>query len=465
MNAAERKIPGPTGLAKWRAILEMSRRPHEYFLELATSYDGIAMLDFPGERVVLLSKPEYVEHVLHHSYRNYVKQTGRWRSLRQIWGNGLITSDGDFWRRQRQRIQPAFHQECIDRYVAIFADEAARTIRLWDEAAASASPRDVFVDMMACSLRSLTRAMFGSDVDDRTEQIRLALADIHPYVNPASLMSLLDPPKIVRRLMTPGYRRFEKALEQIHALLDEMLTERREHGGDPHDLLGLIMLGRDEEHSETMSLAELHDEMMIILMAGHETTGIALAWAWHWLARTPEAERRLHDEVDAVLGDRLPALEDLARLPYARMVIDETLRICPPIYAFDRRALADDVIDGYRIPAGATLGVSPYALHHHPRYWDHPEMFDPDRFSPERSAGRPDYAFFPFGGGPRRCIGFRFALMQSVVLLAALGHRFELRPVPDRPVTPMLRLNFMPRNGIVMSIRRRADTQASRSTV
>jgi cytochrome P450 len=457
-------IPGPTGWAKWRAVVDISKRPHEYFLYLAKTYGDIAQLDFPGERVVILTKPEYIEHVLHQGHRNYEKQTGRWRSLRQIWGNGLITSDGEFWKKQRQRMQPAFHQECIDGYLRIFVEEAQRSIGEWGAAADAGQPRDIFIDMMACSLRSLTRAMFGSEVEDRTDEIIRALQDIHPYVNPASLVSLIDPPKAIRRVVTPGYRKFERGLATIHKLLDDMIAKRAAGGGDPHDLLSLIMHGRDEA-SEKMTVEELHDEMMVVLMAGHETTGIALAWAFHWLAKTPDVERRLHSEVDTVLADRMPTLADLPRLEYNRMVLDEVLRICPPIYAFDRRAIDDDEIDGYVIPKGSTVGLSPYALHHHPKYWDHPEAFDPDRFSAERSAGRPDYAFFPFGGGPRRCIGFRFATMESIVLLATLSRRFELRPVPGKPVEPIPRLNFMPRAGVVMSIRRRtADQTAAPAT-
>jgi cytochrome P450 len=447
-----RPIPGPKGLAKWRTIGQLARRPHEFYLELATTYGDIVLLDFPLETAVLLAHPDYIEHVLHHNYRNYVKQTGRWRTMRQIWGNGLVMSDGDFWRRQRQRIQPAFHAERVDAHLALFVEEATATLVSWEAAARAGETRDVYRDMRACSLRALTKAMFGSDVAGKTESITTALDAIHAYVNPVSLMSLLDPPKWVRRLLTPGYSKFEAAVQSLNDTFDGILRRRRAGDQTAADLLGLFMVATDEEVAEVMNHKELHDEMMVILMAGHETAAVAAAWAFYFISRTPDVERRLHQEIDAVLGNRLPTLDDIKKLTYTRMVIEETLRRCPPIYAFDRKAENDDVVDGYKIPRGATVGISSYAMHHHPKYWDRPEAFDPDRFDAVRSAARPDYAFFPFGGGPRRCIGFRFAMLQVTALLATLCRRVRCEYLPDHPVTPKLRLNFTPSPGIVMRV-------------
>ena len=455
-NAAPlRPIPGPRGLAKWRSIGQLARRPHEFYLELARSYGDIVLLDFPLETVVLLAHPAYIEHVLHHNYRNYVKQTGRWRTMRQIWGNGLVMSDGDFWRRQRQRIQPAFHQARVDAHLGLFVEEAGATRAAWETAARQGETRDVYRDMRACSLRALTRAMFGSDVAGKTEGITTALDAIHAYVNPVSLMSLIDAPAFVRRLLTRGYARFEAGLRYLNETFDDILRRRREGDQTAADLLGLFMVATDEEVAEVMNHQELHDEMMVILMAGHETTAVAAGWACYFISRAPEVERRLHAEIDAVLGDRRPTLDDIRKLTYTHMVIEETLRLCPPIYAFDRQAVDDDVVDGYRIPRGATVGISPYAMHHHPKYWDRPDEFDPDRFDPNRSATRPDYAFFPFGGGPRRCIGYRFAMLEVTALLATLGRRVRLEYLPDHPVTPKLRLNFTPSPGIQMRIHAR----------
>lgn len=450
-----RTIPGPRGWDKWKLIGPLSRRPHELLLELATIHGDIVLLDFPLEPVVFLFEPSLIEHVLHHSYRNYVKRTGRWRSLRQIWGNGLITSDGDFWRRQRQRMQPAFHQDRINAYMDVFVEQAGHLVDTWGAAADRGTVRDVYVDQMDCALRVLTRAMFGADIEGQTDRIIRALADVHPYVNPASLISLIDPPAFVRRLVTPGYGKFERGLAEVHAVLEDVLRRRSASKAVSRDLLSLIMLGRDDEVSEAMSLAELHDEMMVILMAGHETTGIAAAWAWHWIARTPGVERALHDEVDAVLGDRMPTVADIPKLVYTGMVLDETLRMSPSIYAFDRQAVEEEVIGGYRIPKGATVGISPYAMHHHPKYWDQPSVFDPLRFSPERSAGRPDYAYFPFGGGPRRCVGLRFGQMQLIAVMAILARRFRVVPVPGQEPVPRPRLNLAPFPGVAATIHRR----------
>jgi cytochrome P450 len=448
-DGPQRRIPGPRGLELWRFLLHFGARPHEHLLELALKYGDIVRLAFPGETVVLIANPDYIEHILHHRHQHYDKQTARWESVRQVWGNSLLTADGDLWRRQRQRMQPAFHHEAMRRFAGVVVEEVQRISAVWSLSSQSGESRDVYQDMLACASRAITRASFGSDIDDKTEIINRALADVHGYINPMAPLNLLRVPHAIQRVVNPEYRRFQPAYRTIHGIFDTIVANRLSAGAPSRaDLLGLMMAATDDETSKGMTPAQLHDEMMGILMAGHETTGIAAAWSWYWLARYPEVERTLHAELDAVLAGRMPTYDDLARLPYTQMVFQESLRICPPTWGMDRRAREDDVIGGFVIPRGTKVAFSPYVMHHHPKYWDEPEEFNPRRFSPDQSAGRPPYAYLPFGGGPRRCVGMRFAQLEGQLILAALAQSFAVRLKPGVDVRPTARVTLQPAPGV-----------------
>lgn len=443
------RIPGPRGMELWRFLLRFGAQPHEHLLDLALKYGDIVQLAFPGETVLLISKPEYIEHILHHRHQAYDKQTARWESVRQIWGTSLLTADGDVWRRQRQRMQPAFHQNAMRRFAGMVVEEVRRIGEEWTRSSQAGEPRDVFPDMLACASRAITRASFGSDVEDSTEIINDALAKVHEYINPMAPLNLLRVPHAVQRWVNPAYRRFRPAYDTIHGILASIVANRVKAGADDRtDLLALMMAATDDETSKGMTPVQLRDEMMGILMAGHETTGIAAAWSWYWLARCPEVERTLHHELDTVLAGRAPTFDDLARLPYTQMVFQEALRICPPTWGLDRRALENDEMGGFVIPRGAKVAFSPYVMHHHPKYWDRPDEFDPRRFSGEQSAGRATYAYLPFGGGPRRCVGMRFALLEGQLMLATLAQSFSVRQVPGAEVRPKVRVTLQPSPGV-----------------
>jgi cytochrome P450 len=437
--------------------------PHERLLELALKYGGIVMLDYTTERVVLLAKPEYIEHVLHQRHQTYDKQTFRWKCVRQIWGTGLLTSDGDEWRRQRQRMQPAFHQTAMPVFAARVAEEAQRIAAMWAMSAVRHEPRDVYRDMLACAMRAITRTAFGSDLHDRTKEISDALDHVQHYVNPMAPMNLLRVPLWVQRAINPAYRRFQEAFAEIDRILDDIVRARLAGAPDRTDLLGMIMYARDDETGTAMSAAQLHDEMVNILMAGHETTAIAASWCWYLLAQFPSIEAQLHAELDRVLGGRLPAYEDVAELSYTKQVFQEAMRLYPPTWAVDRRAREDDTIDGYRIRRGTKVAISPYVMHHHPGYWDNPAEFRPERFSTDEVAARPPYAYLPFGGGPRRCVGMRFAMLEGPLILATLAQSFSVRLEPGQQIVPEARLNFPPRHGIRMHLEPRAVPAAARS--
>ena len=451
---ARRPIPTLKGLEAWRFAYGFWQCPHRRLLELIMAHGDIVQVVFPLETFVFLGRSEYIEHVLHHRHQNYDKRTSAWQNVRQVWGEGLLVADGDKWRRQRQRMQPAFHQDALERFAAIVVEEAQRIGATWESAAAAGESRDVFPDMLACAVRAIARAAFGAKVEE-TELIRHALGEIHEYINPMSLVNLARIPSGVQRLLNPEYRRFRRGVTEIHRILGEIIASRLTGEQHRRDLLGMMMSARDEETSQPMTSAQLHDEMIGMLMAGHETTAIAATWAWHWLSQCPDAERELHRELDTVLAGRTPGYADLQRLPFTRMVFQEALRIAPPTWAVDRRALEDDEVDGYVIPRGAFVGFSAYVMHHLPGYWKDPDRFNPHRFSAEESAERPPYAYFPFGGGPRRCIGMRFALVEGQLILAVLAQSFAARRPQGSRVEPIARTTLNPKGGLPMTVERR----------
>jgi len=231
-----------------------------------------------------------------------------------------------------------------------------------------------------------------------------------------------------------------------------IITQRHQQGTDMGDLLSMLLSARDEETGQGMSDQQVHDEVMTLLLAGHETTANALTWTWYLLSQSPDVECRLHAELDQVLAGQLPTVERLADLPYTRMVLEEALRLYPPVFGLSRKPIADDEIGGYFVPANTLIWMSPYATHRHPDFWENPEVFDPERFSPQRSAGRPHFAHFPFGGGPRLCIGSNFAMMEAQLILTTVAQHYRLRLVPGHSVVPEVLLTMRPRNGLPMTL-------------
>jgi cytochrome P450 len=459
--STRRDIPGPRGLDLLRLLPRFASQPLQTLEALTAQYGPVVELAYPLDRLVVLTRPEYIEHVLHQGHQRYDKRTARWKNLRRIWGDGLLTADGDVWRRQRQRIQPAFHQDHLEGFARVVVTEAEKIADEWRASVRAGEPRDVYVDMMRCTVRTLAKAMFGTDVEGRTDLLIRAVSDINAYINPMSLSNLLELPNAVRRWITPGFGAYDRALHELRDVLRSIVRARQSGDAERRDLLALIMAGTDEETLQTMSEAELGGELLTLLMAGHETVGIATGWSWYLLSQHPAAEQKLHDELDAVLGGRTPTFADVPRLEYARMVFQESMRLYPPIWAYDRRAVEDDSIGGYHIPKHTAIVLSPWLMHRHPEYWEAPYAFEPERFSSTAPAERPQYAYFPFGGGPRRCVGMRFALMQGPLMLASLAQSFRPRLKPGHPVEPWPRLNLPPKFGLQMLIEKRQRVDAA----
>lgn len=449
----------PSGLGpKYRtplAFLADLRRDPLAFVERHWREYGDAVeirFGFPSSwRSFMFFHPDDIKHVLQEHHRNFSKGI-IFGKLKRIAGEGLVFSDGELWRRQRQLIQPAFHRERIAAMAEMMVDSTAALLDRWAVHTRSGRALDAAAEMSKLTLEIVSKALFGTDLGDDTDEFADAVTAAMTYAN--HLMNhLITPPMFVP---TAANRHGKHAIARVDRVVRRIIEQRRSETTPRHDLLGMLISARDAETNQAMDDKQLRDEVVTFLVAGHETTALALSWAWHLLAQHPDAEQRLHAQVDAVLDTNRPTVGDLASLPYARMVIEESLRLYPPAWATSRETRAADTIGGLSVPAPATITLSPYVTHRHPAFWDDPERFDPERFTPERSAQRPELAYFPFGGGPRGCVGKQFAMMEGQIVLAMVARRFRLRSVPGHPVEPNPILTLRPRYGLMMTLEPRA---------
>jgi cytochrome P450 len=396
--------------------------------------------------------PDDIKYVLQEHHRNFGKGIV-FRKLKRIAGEGLVFSDGELWRRQRQLIQPAFHRERIAAMADMMVDTTAALLDRWATHARSGGALDAATEMSKLTLEIVSKALFGTDLGDEKDEFADAVTAAMTYANHI-MNRFFTPPLFVP---TAANRLGARAIARVDRVVWRIIEQRRRETTERHDLLGMLISARDAETNQAMDDKQLRDEVVTFLVAGHETTALALSWAWHLLAQNPDSERRLHAEVDAVLGNGHPTMSGLAALPYSRMVIEESLRLYPPAWATSRETQAADVIGGLSVPPRATITLSPYTTHRHPAFWDDPERFDPERFTPERSAQRPEFAYFPFGGGPRGCVGKQFAMMEGQVVLAMVARHFRLRSVPGHPVEPNPILTLRPRYGLQMTLEPRSS--------
>jgi cytochrome P450 len=392
--------------------------------------------------VFLVKHPDLIRDVLVTNQHDYAKGEGlRW--AKRFLGEGLLTSEGEFHTRQRRLAQPAFHRQRIGAYAEVMTDYATRS----RERLREGEPFDMHQEMMALTLAVAGKTMCDADVESEAAVIGQALTDVISLF-PRFVLPFAS---LLHRLPLASTRRFERARGRLDAVVYRMIEDRRRSGQDRGDLLSMLLLARDEEgDGGHMSDLQLRDEVMTLFLAGHETTANALSWTWYLLARNPEVEARFHEEVDTLLGGRGPAFEDLPRLRYAEMVLAESMRLYPPAWGLGRRSLRDQVLGGMSIPAESLVLMSPYLVQRDPRFYPDPLRFDPQRFTPEAKAARPKFAYFPFGGGARQCIGEPFAWMEGVLILATLAQRWRFRLEAGPPVEPQALITLRPRHGMRM---------------
>ena len=372
-------------------------------------------------------RPEHVHHVLVANQQNYHKGLSH-DKLRVSLGMGLLTSEGLLWRRQRRLMGPTYTPRGVTRFAGIMVDEAEKTMARW-RVQPDGEPLAVDVEMMRLTMSVISRSMFTIDIGEDYAQAGEALRAILDFTDQRTV-TLIDPPLF---FPTPANRRLKSAIKTLDGFLYGIIAARRQQApGD--DLLSVLMHAQDKETGETMSEQQLRDEVLITFFAGHETTAQLLTWAWYLLARHPEVEERLHEELEQVLAGRTPAATDLPDLVYTRMVIDETLRLYSPVSMVARDAVDDDVVGDCPVPAGSMVTITPYITHRHPEFWERPEAFYPDHFAPEQVEARPRYAYYPFGAGPRICLGKHFALLEATLVLAEIAQHHRLRLVPGQQI-------------------------------
>jgi cytochrome P450 len=447
-NAFERRRPhGPRSKRPGDQLVPMSRDPLRYMVKIAEEYPDMAYFRLGNQRTFLLSNPEYVHDVLVANDWNFVKGRGLKRAKR-ILGNGLLTAEGNFHRRQRRLSQPAFHKQRIAAYAATMSEFAARTRDRWQEG----EKRDIAQDMMGLTLAIVAKTLFDADVDKEAKEIGQALSEVLEIFSTFSspLTDVLD------KLPLPKNLRAKKGKERLDETIYRIIAEHRKTNEDRGDLLSMLLLAQDEEEgSGTMSDDQLRDEVMTLFLAGHETTANALTWTWYLLSQNPEVEAKLHAEIDSVLGARLPTFEDVPNLKYTEMVMTEAMRIYPPVWVMGRRSISGIKIGGYYIPPKSIILLSQYVIHHDKRFYAEPEKFAPERWASEKTKSLPKMAYFPFGGGPRLCIGEQFAWMEGLLLIATIAQKWKLRLVPGHKVELQPLITLRPKYGMKMRIEAR----------
>jgi cytochrome P450 len=396
-------------------VLEALRDPFGLFFRGTQRHGEIVHFRFLRIHYVLLDEPEAIRHVLVENAKAYVKSRN-YVGLRTILGNGLLTSEGELWRHQRKLAQPAFHREHLGGFLATMVRCTRDMLDRWERELGDRT-FDAHAEMTRLAFRIAGLTLLSAELDGEAKAMGDALTIGLHWANAHAEALVKLPPT----WPTPANVRMQRAVGAFDALIYRIIDEREREGPKP-DLLSMLLDAKDEVTGERMDRKQLRDELITLIAAGHETTANALSFAFYLLSKHPEAWRLIVDEVSGVLGDRPMELSDLPRLPYVQRVVQEALRLYPPVWIFERDALEEDTAGPYRIPKGSIVGVCPFVLHRNPRYWDNPEGFDPDRFLPENEKLRPRYAYLPFGGGPRTCIGNQFALMEMAVVLATVAH-------------------------------------------
>ena len=438
---------GPKGGRVLGNMREFNRDTLGFIERCAREFGDVVLTRFLYVPAYFLFNPEHIEYVLATGAKNFVKAMSlRSPFFLRLVGDGLVTSDGEFWRRQRRLAQPAFHRDRVASYGETMVEHAERALARWHDG----EERDAHEEMMLLTQSIVAQTLFSADVSRDAREIGEALSHIvRPFSSQATLKWILD-----NRLPTPAHLRFNRDVEKIDRFVYRIIAERRASGEDTGDLLSMLLRAQDEDGSR-MTDRQLRDEVMTLFLAGHETTALALTWAWYLLARNPEAESALHAELEEVLSGRAPTFADLPRLRYTEWVVKESMRLYPPAYAVGREAVRDCEVGGYRIPEGMQVFAFQWAVQRDARWYDEPEAFRPERWREEAAARLPKFAYFPFGGGPRQCIGNSFAMMEAVLVLATIARRFRLRLVPGHAVELLPAMSLRPRDGVRVKLERR----------
>jgi cytochrome P450 len=437
--------PGPKGWPLVGVSFEIVRDPLKLMQRIARDYGDIVRIPVLLQSRILLNHPDWIEQALIIQQAKFHKSDFTKRAVERMLGQGLLISEGDFWRRQRRLAQPAFHRARINEYGSTMVQIADAHVREWRDG----DVRDMAHEMMMLTLNTAVRTLFGTTLPGEAEQIGTSLTFLMRY----SLGRLRSPIRIPNNWPTPKNRRAQREYDFLDSLVYRIISERQARGNSEHhnDLLAMLMSAMDEDGTQ-MTPKQLRDETMTLFLAGHETTAQTLAWTWYMLAQNPGVEARLQEELRTVLGGNLPQGADLIRLPYLHAVVNEILRLYPPAYIVARTSIEPCQIGGYDFPTGTTFLISQWVMHRDPRYYEEPEAFRPERWLDGLADRLPAGAYFPFGDGPRRCIGQGFAMLEASLVIATLARRFRFSLEPGHDVVPEPLVTLRPRNGIRMTL-------------
>lgn len=442
------RAPGPRGGMLLGHIRELERDALGFLMGAVREHGDVVRLRFAWLEMYLVTRPRHVQQVLETRQASYDKQTLDHRMLEPVLGHGLLVADGEGWERQRHRMDGAFHHARLAGCVRTIAACTDAMLAWWEGTLGRPEPLDIASEMSGLTRDILIHSIFGHVTAARAEALGTAVSQLDQEIatrgiSPRALFS-------TSRLRTT--RRMRPPLNTLELIVREMIEIRRHSPND--DVLTGVIEGRAAAGDEGMTDDQVRDEILTLLVAGHAPMTNALTWAFYLVSTYASVGRKLRAEVSEVLGWRTPTIEDLPHLRYTRMILEEALRLYPPTWAITRRAIVDDEIGGFHIPAGAIVLVSPYVTHRHPDAWENPEGFDPGRFESENVASRPPFAYFPFGGGPRRCLGESFSLMAATIVLATVARQYSLALVPGLNIVPEPGIALTPRDGLPMTVHR-----------
>jgi cytochrome P450 len=442
--------PGPSG-PRLLKVLTALRDPLAYLEGLRDRYGDIVMLR--KDQTYVLNSLDGIKRVLQDNHPNYIKGPLYREGARPLMGDGLFTAEGEAWREQRRIAQPAFSNRLHDDFAALINSELAVIRERWMAKARAGRSIDLHPEMVWGTLRIALRLVFGEDVGARADELAAAFLKAQKEINLLSVFNPLNPPEWVP---TPSRLRFRAAKRVLHEFVLAAIDRRRASSVRGGDLLSLYLKAAEAEGGP-LDIPLLRDEMMTLLATGHDVTCDAITWTLYFLMKHPDVEQRLTGMVRPRLAGRVPTLADLAAMPYLGWVINEAVRINPPAWGMMRTSLGPDTLCGFRIGAGARIIISPYVVHRSPKVWERPLEFEPDRFEPERMKGKHRFAFFPFGAGPRQCIGMGIATMESQLFLASFLDTFRFELEPDQDIRPLARVSLKPNGPIRTRLHLRQD--------
>lgn len=438
--------PGPRSLLPLLTFLRFRRNPIGLLARAARTYGDVVYFRFGPQTAFFLNHPDLIRDVLVTHDQSFMKGRGLERAKRLL-GEGLLTSEGAFHRRQRRLSQPAFHRHRVQAYGAVMTGYADELQQHWNDGAVL----EVDQEMMRLTLSIVAKTLFDTDLSGEAREIGEALTTVMQLWR----RMMLPFAEYLEKLPLPASRKFEKTRHRLDTLIYRIIEDRRRDGHDHGDLLSMLLSAQDSEgDGGSMTDLQLRDELLTLFLAGHETTANALTWTWYLLSQHPEVENRLQNELRQVVSERLPEVDDLPRLAYTEKVLAESMRLYPPAWIIGRRALKDVELPSCRIPAGALVLLSQFVMHRDERYFPDPTRFDPERWTPEAKAARPKFSYFPFGGGSRQCIGEAFAWMEGVLLLATMARRWRMRLVPGHRVALQPLVTLRPKYGMRMKVER-----------